>query len=188
MSEVSDQRVTPELVTELTELEAQATPGPWRAAENRHPNTDGSPWGWLDARPNPTRVTWSGFHAQKDAALIAAARNTLPALLAAAAERDALESQLATVVEALEKAHDDVDDDGHGDICSCPKQPADCMCGHNQRMAAMEAALTDLASAVQAHDERMRAEERERIRDIFLHQGPDALGRALAEGGTPDAD
>lgn len=49
-------------------LAAGPTPGPWYVRTNRHPTTDGRPWGWLDAAPpggpqraiSGVRVEWEG--------------------------------------------------------------------------------------------------------------------------------
>lgn len=62
------------------------TPGPWYIRTNRHPETDGRPWGWLDAAPpgGPQRnipgvtVTWTrGCTSEANARLIAAAPDLL---------------------------------------------------------------------------------------------------------------
>jgi hypothetical protein len=70
-----------------------ATPTPWRSAPNRHPNCDGSPWGWI-VGPHDVRVAvWSGRREQENAEAIAAMRNALPALIAELRElRSGLES------------------------------------------------------------------------------------------------
>lgn len=65
------------------------TAGPWYIRTNRHPDTDGRPWGWLDAAPpgGPQRnipgvtVTWTrGCTSEANARLIAAAPDLLAAL------------------------------------------------------------------------------------------------------------
>jgi hypothetical protein len=68
---------------ELKKLAEAATPGPWHIRTNRHPNTDGTPWGWLDlyeagsmrqASPDGVQVTWSrGRQSENNARYIAAA-------------------------------------------------------------------------------------------------------------------
>lgn len=70
-------------ITELKELAEKATPGPWHIRTNRHPNTDGTPWGWLDlyesgsmrqASPEGIQVTWSkGRTSESNARYVAAA-------------------------------------------------------------------------------------------------------------------
>jgi hypothetical protein len=77
------ERLTAERVAELRALCEAATPGPWRA----DPEPVDAP-GWVSAgdRHEPVAEVYGGTH---NAALIAAARNALPDLLDALAERDA---------------------------------------------------------------------------------------------------
>lgn len=67
----------------LSEIRARceaATPGPWDYKTNRHPNSNGTPWGWLDGPAG--NMCWSGCQSRVDAAFIAHAREDIPFLLA----------------------------------------------------------------------------------------------------------
>jgi hypothetical protein len=63
-------------------MSTQHTPGPWYIRINRHPETDGRRWGWVDAAPPGgdknkipgVNVTWTqGETSEANARLIAAA-------------------------------------------------------------------------------------------------------------------
>ena len=60
------------------ELCEAASKGPWKVKTNRHRNTDGTSWGWVEG----TREGWcwskSRNKSYEDAAFIAAARTALP--------------------------------------------------------------------------------------------------------------
>lgn len=66
------------------------TPGPWRLTTNKHRNTDGTPWGCVDATLHPaggagyapagTTIRWRGARGRANAALIAAAPDLYAAL------------------------------------------------------------------------------------------------------------
>jgi hypothetical protein len=60
------------------ELCEAASKGPWKVKTNRHRNTDGTSWGWVEG----TRENWcwskSRNKSYEDAAFIAAARTALP--------------------------------------------------------------------------------------------------------------
>lgn len=66
---------------ELKRMAEAATPGPWYLRTNRHRNTDGTSWGWLDTQqagdqnpPAGVNVTWSsGRRSENNADFIAAA-------------------------------------------------------------------------------------------------------------------
>ena len=83
-------RVTPETLAELRRLLEEATPGPWHAWDRGigyevHTEVEHNPIHCVSLN-SEFRETFRG----PDARLIAAAVNALPALLDAAAERDAL--------------------------------------------------------------------------------------------------
>lgn len=112
--EVMDGRLTAEDLAKLVELEKAATPGPWLVRPREHDD-----WGWIRAEDGSLVAigragTFAGDYDEHErylrdcrakgidpyehnAALIAAARNALPALLASAAAAQAMR-------EALEKA------------------------------------------------------------------------------------
>lgn len=75
----------------LEELERAATPGPWEAERDVY---DGDVW---YVEPDGQPVLIARRPSDTDGALIAAARNALPDLIAAARERDALRELLAKV-------------------------------------------------------------------------------------------
>lgn len=77
--------------------ETKHTPGPWYLRANRHPDSAGRQWGWVDATPPGStqtsipgvRVEWvRGENSEANARLIAAA----PTMLEALKEIDALPS------------------------------------------------------------------------------------------------
>ena len=63
----------------IRELCDKATPGPWSYKTNRHPNTNGTPWGWLEGPAG--NMCWSGHQSRTDAAFISKSREIIPALL-----------------------------------------------------------------------------------------------------------
>lgn len=104
-------------IEELRRLANEATPGPWYLRTNRHRNTDGTAWGWLDTQqagdqnpPAGVNVTWSSGRKSDSNAMYLAAANpaTILALLddleRVKAQRDAylnLLSDVAYEVESL---------------------------------------------------------------------------------------
>ncbi len=113
--------------TELKALAEKATPGPWHIRTNRHPNTDGTPWGWLDlyeagsmrqASPEGIQVTWSKGRTSENNARYVAAANPAAILELISAHEDAqgeireLRDRLVKVEaehEALKKAISDAE-------------------------------------------------------------------------------
>lgn len=104
MTDWTTARVTPEIQAELRRLLDAATPGPWE--------TDGCEVSQHWSRPEPWRTIASsevscgpycyggrgqGIEQTEDATLIVAAVNAIPALLDAAAERDALAAKVERV-------------------------------------------------------------------------------------------
>lgn len=79
------------------------TPGPWSYKTNRHPNTNGTPWGWLEGPAG--NMCWSGHQSRTDAAFIAKSREIIPALLD---ELEAVKSELCQCCNAFSDAT------GHG--------------------------------------------------------------------------
>ena len=103
MTDWTTARVTPEMLAELRRLLDAATPGPWR---DEMMQGDGVTLTAIVAgRPNPDdlRVIGSTL-AHNDARVLIAAVNALPALLDAAAERDALAATVERV-RALPAKH-----------------------------------------------------------------------------------
>lgn len=91
------------LIAEVRRLDAEATKGPWQSFRNRHPETSGRSWGWIEGS-GVTLGYYSENHnelAQRNAALIAYFRTACPLL---AAEITRLRSQLAAEVERRELA------------------------------------------------------------------------------------
>lgn len=69
----------------------QHTPGPWHLATNKHPTTDGRPWGAVEAKRHPAGgagtppvgirdITWQGETGRANARLIASAPDMAAAL------------------------------------------------------------------------------------------------------------
>lgn len=89
----------------LRELEARATPGPWKAT---HKTTfGGGEIGFADIS-GPATGRYGGVEyrcssTNADADFVAALRNAAPALIAAAEERDRLRSELTDVMRVLQK-------------------------------------------------------------------------------------
>ena len=103
MTDWTTARVTPETLAELRRLLDAATPGPWR---DEMMQGDGVTLTAIVAgKPNPDdlRVIGSTL-AHNDARVLIAAVNALPALLDAAAERDALAATVERV-RALPAKH-----------------------------------------------------------------------------------
>jgi len=93
--------------------EAKHTPGPWYVRTNRHPETDGRPWGWLDAKPPGSgqnaipgvSVTWTrGERSEANARLIAAAPDMLEKLQYAVEILSAEGYDVAPIRETIAKA------------------------------------------------------------------------------------
>lgn len=59
---------------------AKASPGPWDWHQNRHPNCNGTPWGWIEGPAG--NMCWSGTQSKIDADFIAHARQDVPNLTA----------------------------------------------------------------------------------------------------------
>ena len=93
--------LTPDLA-ELRRLAEAATPGPWAARY-------GVSW---EARVCATTGSLADVNSTANAELIVAAVNALPALLDAAAERDALAAKVERVRE-LHKSSGDAETQGH---------------------------------------------------------------------------
>ena len=112
--------LTPETLAELRRLLDEGSARPWVAFRANDPNPGGRGWVGvtrdLDVDYDPD-IFASQRCAPRDAALIAAAVNALPALLDAAAERDALAAKL-DAVRALHIAHDCTSHAGRATICA----------------------------------------------------------------------
>ena len=92
-------RVTPEIQAELRRLLERATPGPWHAWDRGigyevHTEVEHNP-----IRCDPLNSGFRETFGGPDAQLIVAAVNALPALLDAAAERDALAAKLDAAID-----------------------------------------------------------------------------------------
>jgi hypothetical protein len=74
-----------------------ATPGPWIAKTNRHPQCNGEPWGWISGAKENT--TWSGRRGKANAEFIAHARTDIPDLIA---EVERLEAELEATKQVNE--------------------------------------------------------------------------------------
>ena len=98
MTDWTTARVTPELQAELRRLLDAATPGPWR--DEMMQGQGVTLTAIIAGRPNPDdlRVIGSTL-AHNDARVLIAAVNALPALLDAAAERDALAAKLDAAID-----------------------------------------------------------------------------------------
>lgn len=92
------------------------TPGPWYLRRNRHADTDGREWGWLDTQPpggaqrppEGVRVEWTaGTTSYANARLIAAAprmSDALWALLVAVGQLNLTPEQRAVAAAACDEA------------------------------------------------------------------------------------
>ena len=88
-----------DLITEARELCSKATRGPWEVKTNRHPNLNGTPWGWIEGAQG--NICWSGNQSKLDAMLMSRSRTIIPELC------DALEKaqeQIESVHKALDFA------------------------------------------------------------------------------------
>ena len=96
MTDWTTARVTPEMQAELRRLQDASTPGPWR--DEMMQGKGVTLTAIIAGRPNPDdlRVIGSTL-AHNDARVLIAAVNALPALLDAAAERDALAAKVERV-------------------------------------------------------------------------------------------
>ena len=111
MTDWTTARVTPEMQAELRRLLDAATPGPWR--DEMMQGQGLTLTAIIAGKPNPDDLRVIGsMLAHNDARAIVAAVNALPALLDAAAERDAL----AAKVERVRALHRAV---GIYDECDC---------------------------------------------------------------------
>jgi len=81
------------------ELCEAASKGPWKVKTNRHRNTDGTSWGWVEG----TREGWcwskNRNHSYEDAVFIAMAREAIPWYIA---EIRRLRAEVEQYREALE--------------------------------------------------------------------------------------
>lgn len=105
---VTDTTITPERLDELERLYGAATPGEWSAYLVK--DNDGKQYAtmyqtWAFVEPSVCGL-WAGEGKdRKDLDFIVAARNTFPALLAAAEERDRLRERVKVIeAEALRRA------------------------------------------------------------------------------------
>ena len=99
MTDWTTARVTPETLAELRRLLEEATPGPWHAWDRGigyevHTEVEHNP-----IRCDPLNSGFRETFGGPDAQLIVAAVNALPALLDAAAERDALAAKLDAAID-----------------------------------------------------------------------------------------
>ena len=99
MTDWTTARVTPEIQAELRRLLERATPGPWHAWDRGigyevHTEVEHNP-----IRCDPLNSGFRETFGGPDAQLIVAAVNALPALLDAAAERDALAAKLDAAID-----------------------------------------------------------------------------------------
>ena len=99
MTDWTTARVTPEIQAELRRLLDEATPGPWHAWDRGigyevHTEVEHNP-----IRCDPLNSGFRETFGGTDAQLIVAAVNALPALLDAAAERDALAAKLDAAID-----------------------------------------------------------------------------------------
>ena len=113
--------LTPEKLAELRRMLDAATPRPWMACEDEDEvlivlDDDSNHW------PGRYTAIARGFeqgddYGLSDAMLVTAAVNALPALLDAAAERDALAEKLAAVREWIDRRGVNVDDRNDDYMC-----------------------------------------------------------------------
>lgn len=90
-------------VEALAEMKARLAKGPWWVMTNRHPGTDGQPWGAVEAGrngayPAGTTITWRGEAGRKTAAFIAFAPTDMAALIA---EVERLQGENADLIKAF---------------------------------------------------------------------------------------
>lgn len=130
-------------------IAAGPTPGPLYMRTNRHPETDGTPWGWVDmypagsmnkASPPGVNVTWRrGDRSAVNARYIIESRpDTIAALLRDNDKlREALRSLCAACVRLMESGRDRIRDLG-GECDSL-----DAMEARDQALRAARAARAD---------------------------------------------
>ena len=85
-------------IEEIKARTEKASRGPWNWQQNRHPNCDGTPWGWIKGPAG--NMCWSGAQSRVDADFIAHAREDIPVLLA---EIERLQEENVALRDTIDK-------------------------------------------------------------------------------------
>lgn len=113
--------MTPNEIAGLRKMVEGATSSPWRKRTNKHPETNGDPWGWVSHNTSENicvpglKFTWSGSQGEANARLIVALVNNAEGLIAAAERVERLTQTLTEIAarETPAERHNFIVDGAH---------------------------------------------------------------------------
>ena len=95
--------MTKEQIQQIRKRCDKASHAPWDWHTNRHPNCDGTPWGWVSGVAC-VNLTWKGHKGRDNAIFITHARTDIPALLD---EVERLQAENAILKADIDRANDE---------------------------------------------------------------------------------